>query len=226
MGGTASTDRRRVLGSGLAATSSIYERRADGVLLFHGTRPGVGWNVHGSLKRWLWTVDGGERVRVRLHKTRWRQIRGSTQHSRPPDDVAQVHFCTAIVVLTLWAWLVSGQGAETYDDAFPSLSERPSRRTVQRWMRRALEHATTTQQLVRFAVIERGEPRPMKRLFPSGLAPPGNVDRRRWRDRLLVEALRGGLEIVVDGAVVFNVPLPLLLAEARGRLTLGEPFLL
>jgi len=118
------------------------------------------------------------------------------------------------------------QGVENYEDAFPSLSERPSRRTVQRWMRRALVLAMTTQQLLRFAVIERGEPRPMKRLFPSGLAPPEEPGRRRWSNRLLVEALHRGLEIVVDGAVSFAVPLPLLLAEARGRSTPGEPFLL
>ncbi len=216
----------RVLGRGLAVASSIYERRADGVLVFRGERPGVDWNVHGSFSRWLWTVVDGERVRVRLLKTRWRHLRGGTVHSHPPDDVAQIHFCSTVVVICLWAWLVSGRGVENYEDAFPSLCERPSRRTVQRWMRRALELAMTTQQLLRFAVIERGEPRPMKRLFPSGLAPPEERGRRRWSNRVLVEALHSGLEIVVDGAVSFDVPLPLLLAEARGRSTPGEPFLL
>jgi hypothetical protein len=121
---------------------------------------------------------------------------------------------------------VSGDGAEVYDDVFPSLSERPSRRTVQRWMKRALAHATSTHQFFRFAVIERGEPRPMKRLFPSGLAPPDVVDRRRWMAAASVELLRGGLEIAVDSAVSFDVSLALLLAEARGRWTPGEAFLL
>lgn len=216
-----------MLGNGLATVAAgIFERRADGVLVFRGERPGDDWDAHGFCQRWLHTLVDGARVRQRLLKQRWRHVSGSTCHSRPPDDVEQIHFCATVVVLCLWSWLVSGDGAEIYEDVFPSLSERPSRRTVQRWMKRALAHATTTHQFFRFAVIERGEPRPMKRLFPSGLAPPGNEDRRRWRDRALVEALRGGLEIVVDGAVAFVIPLALLLAEARGRWTPGERFLL
>lgn len=218
---------RRLLGNGLAtAAAGIYERRADGVLVFRGERPGDDWDAHGFFERWLQTVVDGERKRERLLKQRWRHVSGGTCHSRPPDDVAQIHFCTSVVVLCLWAWLVTGDGAEVYDDVFPSLSERPSRRTVQRWMQRALPHASSAHQFLRLVVIERGEPRQMKRLFPSGLAPPGNEDRRRWKDRALVELLRGGLEIVVDGAVSFAVPLPLLLAEARGRWTPGERFLL
>jgi len=218
---------RRLLGNGLAKVATgIYERRADGVLVFRGERPGEEWDAHGFFQRWLHTVVDGERKRERLLKQRWRHLRGSTCHSRPPDDVAQIHFCTTIVVLCLWAWLASDAGVEAYDDVFPSLSERPSRRTVQRWLGRAAAHATTTQQFFRFAVIERGEPRPMKRLFPSGLAPPGNEDGRRWKAAASVELLRGGLEIAVDSAVSFDVPLALLLAEARGRWTLGESFLL
>jgi hypothetical protein len=218
---------RGLLGNGLAiAASGIYERRADGVLVFRGERPGEDWNAHGFFKRWLQTVVDGERKRERLLKQRWRHVTGSTCHSRPPDDVAQIHFCTVVVVLCLWAWFVSGDGSEAYDDIFPSLSERPSRRTVQRWMARALAHATSTHQFFRFAAIERGEPRPMKRLFPSGLAPPDEIDRRRWKAAASVDLLRGGLEIAVDSAVSFDVPLALLLAEARGRWTPGEAFLL
>ena len=217
---------RRLVGSGLAAVSDVYEHRSD--VVFRGERPGADWHFHGYFKRWLWTVVDGERVRHRLLKGRWRHKRRSqwTRHSRPPDDVAQIHFCTVVVVLCLWAWLVSVQGVEKYDDVFASLSERPSRRTVQRWAHRALPLSTTTQQLLRFAVIERGEPRPMKRLFPSGLAPPVGLDRRRWRDRSLVSGLCSGLAVVVDAAISFEVPLALLLAEARGRWTPGEPFLL
>lgn len=218
---------RRLLGNGLAVVAAgIYERRADGVLVFDGERPGADWDAHGYFKRWLLTVVDGECVRLRLLKRRWRHVRGSTCHSRPPDDVAQIHFCTVVVVVCLWAWLVSGRGAEVHEDVFPSLSERPSRRTRQRWMQRALVHGASTQQFLRFVVIERGEPRPMKRLFPSGLAPPGYEDRRRWKDRAMVDAVRAGLEIVVDGAASLEIPLALLLAEARGRWTPGERFLL
>jgi hypothetical protein len=218
---------RRLLGNGLAMVAAgIYERRADGVLVFRGERPGDDWDAHGFFPRWLQTLVDGVRVRERLLKQRWRHVSGSTCHSRPSDDVAQIHFCTAIVVLCLCAWLVSGDGAASYNDVFPSLSERPSRRTVQRWMQRALDHATSTHQFFRLVVIERGEPRPMKRLFPSGLAPPGSEDRRRWKAAASVDLLRGGLEIAIDGAVSFDVPLALLLAEARGRWTPDERFLL
>lgn len=218
---------RQLLGNGLAAVAAgVYERRADGVLVFRGERPGDDWDAHGYFERWLQTVVDGEHVRERLLKRRWRHVLGSTCHSRPPDDVAQIHFCTAVVVLSLWSWLTSGAGVEVYEDVFPSLSERPSRRTVQRWMRRALAHAASTHQFFRLVVIERGEPRPMKRLFPSGLAPPGNEDRRRWKAAASVHLLRGGLEIAIDSAVSFDVPLALLLAEARGRWTPGERFLL
>lgn len=225
MGGT-SDQCPQLLGTSLAiASSSIYERRADGYLLFHGERPGADWVVHGVLHRRLWTLVDGEPFRAHLLKTRWRQTLGGTCHSRPPDDVAQVWFCSLVIVLSLWAWVASGKGVHAYDDAFPSLAERPSRRTVQRWMARALALAMTTQQLLRQAVIERGEPRPMKRLFPTGLAPPLD-SRRRWENRPKVESLWAGLEIVVDGAVTLDVPLPLLLAEARRRMTRGESFLL
>lgn len=225
MGGTTSTS-ARVLGCGLAVVSAVYERQPDGVLVFRGERPGPDWHAHGFFARWLWTVVDELRVRARLLKARWRHISGKTCHSRPPDDVAQVHSCTLVVVVVLWSWLESGKGVHVYEPALPTLADRPSIRTVQRWLRRALGLATTTHQLLRTAVIERGEPRPMKRLFPSGLAPPAEDARRRWRDRALVETLRSGLVIVVDGAVDLAVPLPLLLAEARGRSTPGEPFLL
>ena len=217
----------RVLGNGLAVVAAgIYERRADGVLVFRGERPGEDWDAHGFFQRWLQTLVDGVRVRELLLKQRWRHVSGNTCHSRPPDDVAQIHFCTAIVVLSLYAWLASGVGVEAYEDVFPSLSERPSRRTCQRWLQRALAHAASTHQFLRLVVIERGEPRPMKRLFRSGLSPPGDEDRRRWKAAAAVDLLRGGLEIAVASAVSFDVPLALLLAEARGRWTLGERFLL
>lgn len=219
---------QRLVGSGLASVSAIYESRADGVLVFRGERPGAEWEGHGYFRRWLWTLVDGKRVRRPLLKARWRHKRRSqlTCHSRPPDDVAQIHFCTVVVVVCLWAWLVSGKGAEAYEDVFPSLNERPSRRTRQRWMQRALAHAASTHQFLRLVAIERGEPRPMKRLFPSGLAPPSEEDRRRWKAAAQVHLLRGGLEIAINSAVSFDVPLALLLAEARGRWTPGERFLL
>jgi hypothetical protein len=214
-----------LLGSGLSAvSSSIYERRADGVLVFHGERPGDEWVAHGYFGRWIWTLVEDELRRERLLKRRWRHPSGVTQHSRPPDET-RVYFCTLIIVIALHAWLASDVGVHSYEPA-PGLDARPSMRTVQRWLARALPLAPSTEQRVRAAVLERGEPRPMKKLFPSGLSPPGEDDRRRWRDASLVGRLRSALTIVVDAVRVLDVPLPLLLAEARGRCTRRERFLL
>jgi len=122
-------------------------------------------------------------VRERLLKQRWRHVSGETCHSRPPDDLASLHFCSLVVVLTLATWLSSDAGVHAHEPP-AALTERPAPRTLQRWQARALalSLSSSTEQHLRAAVLERGEPRPMKKLFPSGLSPPGEDDHRRWRD--------------------------------------------
>jgi hypothetical protein len=200
--------------SGLSSTSSLYPREADGRRVYRGERPGEHWEGHGTFERQLLTLIDGELVRVEVHKQRWR-LKGTTQtcHSRPPDDLSSVWFCSLVVATALWGWLSSEQGLHRHEPAVAALSESPSPRTVQRWLRRALCCAASTALSLRRAVIERCEPRPVERYVKGGLSPPS----RRWGDPSAVTSLRSGLQHLFEGADALDVHVSLLLAEARGR---------
>lgn len=214
-----------VLSSGLTVAASVYERGVGGQLVYRGKRPGPEWIGHGTFPRRTWTLIAGEMRRVVVFKQRWRR-RGSnaTQHSRPPDDLGSVAFCSLIVVAALWGWLASEQGAHAHEPALPSLAERPSRRTLQRWLGRAQRHADDTALALRRAVIERSEPRPMESHIGGGLSPP--ADRRRWADPSAISKLHSGLSLLLQAAVAFAVPVSVLLAEARGRQLIRQPWLI
>jgi hypothetical protein len=204
---------------GLLLDGGVYRRRADGSLLHDGQRPGPGWHAHGYQRRLLAALANG--ARVVLFKRRWKRVAAGTPrtcHSRPPDDLASVWFSAAVVLLKLWAWLDGDAGLHAYEE--PPAVQRlgGSRRTVQRWMRRALPLASETLQAVRRAVMERSEPRPMEQLFPGGLPPPESLRRRRaWAQPSPASILRQACTLVVVGALGLNVSAPVLLAEARGR---------
>jgi hypothetical protein len=204
----------QVIAAGLAAASSLYELQADGRRVFRGTRPSEEWIGHGTFARRLFTLRSGQLVRITVYKQRWR-LRGTTKttHSRPPDDVASVWFCSLIVALCLWGWLSSAVGLHHHEPATAALSSTPSARTVQRWLRRALPHADETATALRRAVIERSEPRPMESYVGGGLSPP----KRRWGDPSAVSTLRSGLSLLYEGAMALDVHVSILLAEARGR---------
>jgi len=214
-----------VFRSGLTAAASVYEREADGRLVFRGERPGAEWLGHGTFARWLWTLVDADLRRVRVYKQRWRR-RGTqqTRHSRPPDDLGSIAFCSLVVTAALWGWFASGRGVDSHDPVLPSLVVRPSRRTVQRWLRRALQHADETALALRRAVIERSEPRPMESHIGGGLSPP--ADRRRWADPITITKIHSGLYLLLQAAVAFAVPVSILLAEARGRQHIRQPWLI
>jgi len=227
-----SSDLLRALAlSGLhAAAPHLYRRRVGGDLQYDGVRPGAGWHAHGYFTRMLWTLVDGEVVRRRLWKRRW-LLTGTTrtQHSRPPDDVASVWSCTLVVVLKLWAWLDGAHGLLHRDrrEASPSLEEHGSPRTTQRWLARASRLSEQTQHVVRRAVIERSEPRPVEQLFPRGLPPPEALRRRTWRDAPRVVEVWRALALLIFGAEKLETPIPIVLAEARRRLdTTQEQFLI
>lgn len=214
-----------VLCSGLTVAASVYERKADGSWLYRGERPGPEWVGHGTFARGMWTLVDADLRRVRVHKQRWR-LRGThqTRHSRPPDDLGSVTFCSLVVTAALWGWLASGRGADSHDPVLPALVERPSRRTVQRWLRRARGHADETALALRRAVIERSEPRPMESHIGGGLSPP--ADRRRWADPSQISKLHSGLCLLLQATVAFAVPVSVLLAEARGRQHIRQTWLI
>lgn len=214
-----------VLQSGLTTAASVYEREADGRWVYRGQRPGSEWVGHGTFSRWLWTLVGGELRRVRVYKQRWlRRGTSETQHSRPPDDLGRVAFCSLVVLAALWGWLDSGRGVHGHAPALPALAERPAPRTVQRWLQRARPHADETALALRRAVIERSEPRPMESHIGGGLSPP--ADRRRWADPSATSKLHSGLCLLLRAAVALAVPVSVLLAEARGRQHIRQSWLI
>lgn len=199
----------------IAAPRAGYVEVAPGVLQWAGERPAADWHVHGWTVARPWVVTAGLRRRVTVRKRRWRRAdRTGTCHSRPPDDLG-VRSDALLVVLELWCWLDAAVGLERYVGPFPA---GPARRTVQRWLARALPLALQTQHALRRAIIERSEPRPLETLFPRGLSPPEAL-RSRWRDHAPVSPLWRGLAFLLVGASKLGCPLAPLLAEARRRWT-------
>jgi len=215
----AGTPLSAVTATSLFVAGGVYRRRANGDLQFDGVRPAGPWIAHGYFPRMLFMLRDGALVRLLLWKRRWLDPEaGVTCHSRPPDDLAQVWSCSLIVTLMLWAWLGGGEGAATAVQIVDSLEDHVSPRTVGRWFQRAVSRAVHLEQALRHAVIERSEPRPVEQLFPKGLSPPEKLLRRRWRqDRSELASLYRSLAFLFGGAIQLLVPIPCLLAEARGR---------
>lgn len=186
--------------------------------MYRGHRPGPDWHVHGCFSRRLWMLYRGRLVRKRLWKARWLDPGASrTCHSRPPDDVPSLSFCTLVLALKVWAWLDGDRGVHRVRDVHEDLESCPCPRTVQRWMSRALPVAMRIQQAIRLSIIERSEPRPVERLFPGGLSPPRGLVGRHWRDPLQVVQLWRGLALLLGSSTRLQIPVAVLLAEARGR---------
>lgn len=190
-----------------------YEADGD-VLVWRGQRPGSDWHIHGWTESHPRMLLDGRMQRRTLRKRRWSRADGTgTRHSRPPEDLG-LSYEALIVVVQLWCWLDAAVGLHRYETPYP---DGPSRRTVQRWLHRALPRALAFQSAVRHTLIERSEPRPLETLFPVGLPPPGALLRRRWRDPPAVEAIWRGIAMLFVGAERLSVCAATLLAEARGR---------
>lgn len=203
------------IGGGLA---SGYER-AGAALRWRGERPGPGWHGHGWLPRKLTVFDGVALRSVRVYRHRWIRVgTTNTELARCPDEIPRLWFAATVVVLVLWAWLGGAHGVHTAEPIHVALLERPSARTAQRWLARALPRAGVIEQGLRTAILdEESEPWPAERMFPAGLPPPETLRRRPWADPEEVCRLYRGLLWVVGGAVRLCRSVPVLLARARGR---------
>jgi len=200
-----------------------YEIIGEGQIRWPGERPGPGWHGHGWLRVRRSVLLGGRLCRVELSKHRWMEVdTGRTCHSRPPDEVPMSRYCALVMVLELLCWLTSPHGVERYKAPFPGLESLIDRRSVQRWLARALKRSMESQQAARRALIEKNEPRPFEKLFPGGLSPPDTLLRRPWRAPNAVVELWRGLTILVIGAARAGFRTSILLAEARGRHTPAE----
>lgn len=190
-----------------------YVRVADDVFEWRGERPSGGWHVLGWLDVQRWLIRGGRLRLITIRKRRWvRADRSETCHSRPPDDLGS-RYDTLFVAVEVLCWLTALCGVHAYDGRF---EHGPDRRTVQRWLRRALPHGLWTQHVIRKVLIEKGEPRPVELLAPGGLSPPF-LNRSGWRDPDRTWTLFRGLAMLMIGAEELGFAPALLLAEARGR---------
>lgn len=209
---------RETVRDSLFAVSGVYRLKANGDLQFDGARPGVGWHAHGYFPHVAWMLRGGQCHHQRVWKRRWLQV-GTTHtcHSRPPDDLPGIRFCTLVVTLKLWSWLDSTVGLHRYTESHEALEGHGSRRSVQRWLRRYGPRALEIQQAIRLAAIERCEPRPLERIFPTGLDPPERLRRKQWKGAIWVGRLWTALALLLGAAFKLKVPIPNLLAEARRR---------
>ncbi len=200
----------------------VYLPRPDGSFVFVGERPSDGhWHGHGYFPRALWVLRDGYIVRITLWKHRWLLVGTTTTcHSRSPEELASFGASVLVVVLVLFGWLDSGQGVSSRGRSEPIAGMQEScasRRTSQRWLHKLSPDALKIQQALRRAVVERSEPRPVEILFRGGLPPPKDLLRHPWKDPPSVAALWRAFAILLRGALGLDVPVALLLTEARGR---------
>jgi hypothetical protein len=196
----------------------IYKRLSNGDLRYEGERPGPGWHGHGYFAKRLEMLDGGKPRTHRVWKHRWR-LSGTnrTCHSRPPEDLVMVGFCTLIVFLRIYACLSSPRGFHNRGEVFEDLSGCGTDRTVQRWLARAMRNAVEIQQAIGAAAREIREPRPGEDLFEGGLSPPDYFYCRQWQNPLAVEALLRAVVMLLVATKELDTNASLLLAEARRR---------
>ena len=223
MDGTFSSEEvREAASNSLHVLSSVYSRRADGSYQIEGIRPGPGWVGHGYFSRSLWVFEARRLRQVLLFKHRWLSPgKTHTCHSRAPNEMAQLSMGVLGYVIAIFGWLQATVGLHSHTPLLDDLGQRPSPRTLQRWLKRALPNARKTQQAFRLAVIERCEPRPVETLFPRGLSPPIE-DRRHWRNLPAVSGLWQAYAFTIGASMRLSIPAAILLAEARGSKINGE----
>ena len=213
---------RQLVATSLLTAAQVYLPRPDGSFVFYGERPSDGhWHGHGYFARGLWVLRDGALVRITLWKHRWLLVGTTTTcHSRSPEELPSFGASVLVVFLVLFGWLDSGKGVSSRERREPvaGMEENcASRRTMQRWLHKLSPNALKIQQANRRAVIERSEPRPVEILFRGGLPPPKALVQQRWKDPSAVTTLWRAIAILFCGALGLDVPVALLLTEARGR---------
>ncbi len=187
--------------------------------VYRGPRPGEGWEGHGYTTKTLPVLHGGSLHEVVVHKQRWLHRDGHTVHDRPPRDVCWSRYGLLVVLTAAWTWLNADRGLHHVD--WPWGEERPSRRTVQRWLARLLPDALRWQQALRQVVVDHLAPRPLEEKYPTGLPPPGGL--ARWREETAdaVGQLARGLALL-NTAPSPNLSRSTLLVQARRRFLTGK----
>jgi hypothetical protein len=205
---------RVVAQSGLAALGLHFVLGPDSVWRYPAERPAPGWHGHGAYAATIADLAHGRLVDLRVAKPRWLHPEtNTTVHTEPPSDLG-VRFSALVVAVQLFAWIDAGVGVHHFESLFTDLDDRPSRRTVQRWLARLLPHALVLQHHARRAVLACLEHRSPDILFPGGIPPPPAVRSRPWRDPNRVDQLFRGLAMVLGAAIAVDAPAVLLVTEA------------
>lgn len=180
-------------------------------------RPGPGWHRHGTTVRWLWIVHDGRLQRLRLYKQRWlNTATGGTRHDRPFFDPPRYSYGLDAIILTLATWLLSNRGLHAVD--WPWATERPARRTVQRWAAFLAWHADSWLQESRSRILDYVAPRPLEELLPAGIPPPRGVRLRTSRGNVhSAGKLRDVVWLHKKAAQALGITVRLLLGVARWR---------
>lgn len=169
---------------------------------------------HGTTPKTLQVLHGVELVPMVVHKQRWRHRDGHTVHDRPPRDVSWSRYGLLAVFTAVWTWLDAACGL--HHVAWPWGEERPSRRSVQRWLARLLPDALRWQQALREVVVDHLVPRPLEEKYPTGLPPPGGVARWKGGSADAVRQLGRGLILQITSPVP-TLSRSTLLVQARQR---------
>jgi hypothetical protein len=208
-----------VIVNSLFVSSPLFIRLKSGGRRYDGVRPGPDWHAHGWFSKSIVVLVGGVVTAIPLLKRRWR-LKGSntTCHSRPPDDPVRVRFCSLIIVLRIWAWMISVGGFFHRVEVLRGLEQAGSDRTVQRWIARALANSQGVQQAIRQMLLTiKNEPRPEDDVFRKGRSPPEGLVRRCSGSIDAVSTLWRAFDMLFVSAKDLSTDVSFLLAEARGR---------
>lgn len=208
---------RRALEHGLSRLGVAgYSSRRDGSLYFSAQRPGPGWRRHGSSPRLVRDLRQGKIVELSVEQQRWFNPKlNQSRVDSAPDLLPGRRYTLLIGFVVLAGWILGAKGVHSHTPIFPALADRPSRRSMQRWLRTARAHAEELVQAVRAAWTEIGARQAGDEV--GGGIPPPRVDPRPWRSPAQARQVEVGLSMVLGWAITLNVAGASLLAEARRR---------
>jgi transposase-like protein len=174
----------------------------------------------------LKTFVDGQIKRIRLRKPRFLCLSCQKTFSlNPPEVIPYKRYCSFLIVLCLWSYLVCSSGIH---HCLPgAFSEDVSARTVARFIKAAKQTAEATQQFIREVLIRKMEPRPVEELFPGGLDPPESLRRKQSKEPDTTTTLWRTLYMLRQGAQALPIDPRTLLAWAnKTSQARKQPFLL
>ena len=159
----------------------------------------------------------GRLVRVQLRKQRWLDTAtGRTRHSRPAWEEAWTTFGLGGVMAVLHAWVFASKGLHQVE--WPWRTERPSRRTAQRWLARLRPQGQAWLVAIRRALIDLLSPRPLDEIVPvEGIPPPGQGAQQQESDSQPDGHLFQGIWLLDELAQQQSIEIRTVLAEAKAR---------